>query len=745
MTERRAGTFDIFRLLLVLLPCIFFLPVLLGVWQFAGWDVTRLNLPLKWYDVQSIRDGVLPLWNHYLYAGMPQLAESESGLFYPGNILLHLPGNFFYYAGLTYILHFIMAGLFMDLWLRGRGVKPLFSFMGGVLFQTAPFLLFHITSMALLQSVVWFPLLLWLADRFLLEPYPGRRRLYAGFLMLTGGLLLTIGSGQMAFYQGLLLFFYLLGHVFSSKQGFKRTSISSVWILLSLIVGAMILGAVIWMPTGEFTATTVREMSDKAFYKTGSNWLHPLRLVSAFYFPAFGKQTEVVGWASSIFYIGLLPTILAILRLLGIKTNWHKDAPLIMMGGMALLLAFGMLNPLNHLLIEIPPFSMFRYQGRIALGVLVALIALAGHYLSNVPGDDEVKVEVDQDLIRKRIVVSIGIIFILLVGFLFIANRSTAVLIGGGVFIVDLALAWWGIKWVMKRDNKRVPAWMATYLIFHLIVVWPVGWLFTMNSGKFNNAMKFMDHVQRIDGQPARMLAVDIGRFAERDLLEMTPLNGFPNLCGGNTGVFREIQIMDAYTPLRPVEWDRLVGNEIWKGFQESGTILGYETGAKLESIGIDYVITSGDVITIPGYSEMTDVDLSISWGEGTRFYRIDDPQPRVWALNLNETGKDEVGILELSRNGARAEIDTTADAVIVEISYDKNWVVTVDGDPVEVNPYYGIFCEVNTGPGEHMIEFDYFPASLKKGSAISFIGLILVLAWIVSSIFRKPEQSPLP
>jgi hypothetical protein len=515
----------------------------------------------------------------------------------------------------------------------------------------------------------------------------------------------------MAFYEGLLLFFYLLGHVFSSKQGFKKTSISSAWILISLLIGAVVLGAVIWMPTGEFAATTAREMSDKAFYKTGSNWLHPLRLVSAFYFPAYGKQTEVVGWASSIFYIGLLPTILAILRLLGIKTNWRKDAPLIMMGGLALFLAFGMLNPVNHLLIEIAPFSMFRYQGRIAPGVLVALIGLAGHFLSNIPGDDEVKVEVDQGLIRKRLVVSIGIIFVLLVGFLLIANRSTAILIGGGVFIVDLVL----------------------------------GWLFTMDLGKFNNAMKFMDHVQRLDSQPARLLAVDIGRFAERDLLEMTPLNGFPNLCGGNTGVFREIQIMDAYTPLRPVDWDRLVGNEIWKGFQESGTMLGYETAAKLESIGIDYVITSGDVNTIPGYSEVTDVELSISWGEGTRFYRIDDPLPRVWALNLNETGKDEVGILELSRNGARAEIDTTADAVIVEISYDRNWVVTVDGDPVEVNPYYGIFCEVNTGPGEHVIEFSYFPASVKKGSAISFIGLILVLAWIISSIFRKPEQSPLP
>src|SRR3972149_6236165 len=149
--------FDIYRLLLFAIPCALFFPELIGYSQFAGWDITRLNLPLKWFDVQSIRGGALPLWNPYLYAGMPQLAESESGLFYPGNWLLYLPGNFFYWANITYIFHFVLAGIFADLWLRGRGINRLGSFFGSVLFQTAPFMVFHISSMALFQAAVWFP------------------------------------------------------------------------------------------------------------------------------------------------------------------------------------------------------------------------------------------------------------------------------------------------------------------------------------------------------------------------------------------------------------------------------------------------------------------------------------------------------------------------------------------------------------------------------------------------------------
>ena len=221
----RKRKIDGFRLSLVLIPCVLFIFELLGVSRFAGWDVTRLNLPLKWFDVQAIRAGEIPLWNHYLYAGMPHLAESESGLFYPGNFLLHLPGDFFYLANLTYILHFILAGLFADLWLRGRGVNRAVAFFGAVLFQTAPFLLFHITSMALLQSIVWFPLILWLADRIIDSPDFRRVRLYSGLLVLMGGLLMVVGNGQMAFYQGLLLVFYLFGHVISSGENLSLSLI----------------------------------------------------------------------------------------------------------------------------------------------------------------------------------------------------------------------------------------------------------------------------------------------------------------------------------------------------------------------------------------------------------------------------------------------------------------------------------------------------------------------------------------
>jgi len=787
MQNRPTRRFDAFRVLLIALPCLVFLPELIGCSIFAGWDITRLNLPLKWYDVQSIRHGALPLWNHYLYTGMPQLAESESGLFYPGNWLMHLPGDFFYWANITYILHFVLAGLFMDLWLRGRGVRPLVSFFGAVLFQTAPFLLFHISATALMQSVVWFPLVLWLADRSLEgigtvdRPLEGdgtvdgtvggagdgtggrRWGLYVGFMALLGGMLVFIGSAQMAFYQGFLLFWYLLGCVFSARDGRGSRLARSAAVLVALILGAALIGAVIWVPAREFAQGTVRETAGKAFYFLGSNWLTPSRLASAFYFPAHSRQTEVVGWASSLIYIGVLPTLFALLRLMGIRVNWRTDAPFVIMGAAALFLAFGMFNPVNHLLIKLAPFSLFRYQGRFALGALVALIALASHALSRrlsplderaVPSTYESVSTEEKKIAEWRslrpILAAVAIIGLSLLAFRLYAASSRAIQIGGIVFAVDAVLSLLAVLTLRRAGGlKYAPAMLAVYLIFHLVIVFPVGRLATMYRHNFDEATEFFDLIKRDDGQPPRLLVVDVGRFADRDLLEFDrwrPQTYLPNLCAGNTGVFRGVQVMDPYTPLRPIEWHRLIREEIGGGFRESAErgVLDQATADKLRLLGIDAVVTSGSVVEIPGY-DLASEDMTDYFGPEARLFIARIESPRVWAGGPMQFRKRLISGIELFPNRLNATLDSQYPSVIVETSYDPDWHVTVDGEDATVLPYLGIFCRFEAGARRHNVEFTYRPTSVITGAATTVAGLVIVLLWLVFSFPRRHPDSPLP
>ncbi|MFH1675916.1 MAG: hypothetical protein ABIC40_02740, partial [bacterium] len=645
MAKRAKIKIDPFVIILTVLPCLFFLPELVGRSYFAGWDITRLNLPLKWYDSQVLRDGAIPLWNHYLYAGMPQLAESESGLYYPGNLLLRFPGDFFLLANLTYIFHFILAGIFMNLWLRGRGIKPFASFFGAVLFQFAPFLLFHITSMAILQSVIWFPLLLWLSDKLMSEDNTKTRSLIASILAFLGGILMTIGSAQMAFYQLFLLFWYLIGHVFASEKNHKgRISKASLG-FISTIAGAVLLGAAIWIPASEFARTTVRDMAGGNFYNLGSTWLSPGKIATGFIFPAYEKQTDIVGWASSLFYIGLLPSFLALIRLTGIRKHFRDDLPLIIMGAVALFLAFGMNNPVNHALVKFAPFSYFRYQGRISIGVLIALIALGSHFLSSI-GQNLKIFET-----RFSLPIAVGIIAVFAILFLRHFDYPKSIQIGLAIFAIDIILTANAIL-SLKGENARryLPEVLTIYLLFHLVIVYPVGRLATMYSPNFNNALRVFRYIERPDGLPPKLLVASTNKFSNMDLLDFnlwTPQTEFPDLLAGNAPIFSAIRTMDPYTPLRPIEWDKIIRREILPQFSSfciedvsrldmEPHVIDRKTYDSFRLLGIDAIIANQSGETIEGYHDLG-VDISAGFDKYARLYVADNFKPQAWVAPLVE------------------------------------------------------------------------------------------------------------
>jgi hypothetical protein len=67
--------------------------------------------------------------------------------------------------------------------------------------------------------------------------------------------------------------------------------------------------------------------------------------------------------------------------------------------------------------------------------------------------------------------------------------------------------------------------------------------------------------------------------------------------------------------------------------------------------------------------------------------------------------------------------------------SYFPGWTVKVDGQErpiLRANHYYRA---VQLGPGEHTLEFDYFPEGFKAGLVVSGITLVLVL---VGYVFRR-------
>lgn len=110
----------------------FLFPFLRGLAPFWG-DLTYLQHPWRIFDSQELMAGRLPLWNPYLYFGMPQAAAMQDGLYYPASILFYFfkfPSALF----LFHILHYWLACFLAYLWLRALGFSHTAGLAAGLLF-----------------------------------------------------------------------------------------------------------------------------------------------------------------------------------------------------------------------------------------------------------------------------------------------------------------------------------------------------------------------------------------------------------------------------------------------------------------------------------------------------------------------------------------------------------------------------------------------------------------------------------
>src|SRR3990172_5452615 len=138
----------------------------------VDYDLLTYFYPYKEAAALAFREGRLPLWNPYLFTGVPFLANPQTALFYPLNLpgyLLSAPLAVKY----SVIFHVFLAGAFMYAFARsslalGRpgALVAAFTFMfGGFLTQQVG----HINQ---LNAAVWLPLLLLLFDLARQRPQP---------------------------------------------------------------------------------------------------------------------------------------------------------------------------------------------------------------------------------------------------------------------------------------------------------------------------------------------------------------------------------------------------------------------------------------------------------------------------------------------------------------------------------------------------------------------------------------------
>ncbi len=171
------------------------------VGDLTGSDMTELNFPRRIVLGQSLHQGRIPFWLDGIHNGFPNLAEGQTGLLYPPNLILHtlLPPLAAFNYGL--ILNFFLAGLFAFLFARALGLRRSAALMAGLSFMLSGFFVARIKHVNMVNAAVWLPLGLYFAERFAQE----RKIRYAAYAGATLAVSLLAGHPHMTYYSGLAI------------------------------------------------------------------------------------------------------------------------------------------------------------------------------------------------------------------------------------------------------------------------------------------------------------------------------------------------------------------------------------------------------------------------------------------------------------------------------------------------------------------------------------------------------------
>src|SRR6185436_20928165 len=130
-------------------------------------DLVTSFYPYHELAARAVRDWTLPLWNPYMLAGAPFLANTQSAVFYPLNFLYYvLPVPIAWTIG--FFLRRILAALFMTMFARRIGASPTAAIVSGLLFSFCGFLTAW-QGQAMHDAAIWLPFVCYSTVRLLEE------------------------------------------------------------------------------------------------------------------------------------------------------------------------------------------------------------------------------------------------------------------------------------------------------------------------------------------------------------------------------------------------------------------------------------------------------------------------------------------------------------------------------------------------------------------------------------------------
>ena len=364
-------------LILCLMPLFYFAPVILNNQTFYFRDISIVYMPLNIFNLQTIFQGELPLWNPYLHGGYPTAADPQSSFLSPLNLIFLLPlpvtTTYTWYI----VIHYALAGVFTFLLTRwGLYLGPIASFVAGLSFAFGGAMLVHLTQFPIVSTLTWMPLILLL---YILA-FEKSKIIYAIAAGIVMAVQISKSQPQMVLYTAGILILYacfVTGINFCAGKGI-RSFIPFGKLLLVFLIGAG-LSAYQLIYTLELIQQSNR--AGGITYEIITVLSYPpiqlIKLLVPHFFGSFKNYAGSGSYTEFHVYAGVLALILPIFAWLKPK-DWRVWFFTTLMT-ICLILSFGDFTPLYHLLQYVPIVNFFRVPARWILLVTFCLSILAAY------------------------------------------------------------------------------------------------------------------------------------------------------------------------------------------------------------------------------------------------------------------------------------------------------------------------------------------------------------------------------
>lgn len=713
----------------------------------AAPDVITQIYPWKKLVVDALKQGKIPLWNPYVFSGTPLLANYQSAVLSPVNLLFFaIP--FIDAWSISILLQPLLAGMFTYLFIRSLKASLVASSIGAISFMFCGFITTWMMYGTLAYAILYLPLALFSIEKF----YENKKWYY--FVLLSATIPLSFFSGhfQTSLYFLLTTIFYSLFKAYSTKNA-KLFFLNILSISLGIILTSPQL-----LPSIELYLNSVRS---GLFLKTE---VIPWSYLPTFFAPdVFGNPVTRNAWyghyAEWNGYLGLAPLILGAYGI-GWKNKYALYFAVLAL--VSVLLAFQ--TPFLDLLIalKVPVLSTS------AASRIIVLFSFSFSILSALGLDQLIRALKAKKYKKIVMTLTLFLIFLLitwltaLLKILIPAENVSIALSNLKLPSMIFGLLCVAIVILIKVKNKNV-----TPLI-----------LFAIMAITVFDLLRFSTKWQPFD---PRSLIYPPVPF-EKHLPQSAGLDRAFGSFGQELSLYLKISAPEGYDPLYPARYGEFIMAAQDGHFHSSDRSVvnlsknGIYTGKILDFLGIKYIIhkisDGHSVWAFPFWTYSPDSFRTSYEDDKYQILLNDKAFPRAFVadgfkvvtdkrkilsemfseksdLSKNITIEENPGLSPNNNPGGSAFVEkynidsisikseTKKESLLVLTDpYYPGWKAYVDGVQTKIMRADYAFRAIKIPAGNHQITFTYDPDSFKIGIMFAAVGLAVLFA--LSVLWKK-------